>query len=1456
MLNKRHAYADVHAQNQDLLIQISKFKANLKNVEKGKSVNTKFDKAHVSKNLLCVTPLNKQVFQKKIVAPKIEKKHVLSKIVTLQTLPNKQQAVGTNENVIAPGMYKIGTSQLINTNKAKIVLSSTGLSATSSVRRSSNRDSSLKNSVVSNTKNSSKTVEVSDRINIKPDVASQNVALNKIVTNDEINNALIAKNVLCVSCAKNVLIPCHDNCLAKYKLNVRLKVRRALFTTPRSVKSRFKDYTLVVSKTRFSVRTVQSMSLDTTHVVSKATIVVVLDNSMMVIWKFLFAQQHDMYELEGDYLLTGAREYNLYTISILDMATSSPVCLMSKATLTKSWLWHRKDHLCSTCERGKSKKASHPPKLVSSSHSKLELLPMDLCGPMRVATINGKTYVLVIVDDYSRFTWQDHNNEDSPSTSSIIIEEHEAPPIVSSSDEQTAPISLIEADEFYQEDSAKLDGNTLLTPYDAPDLSKVESSTALDPSNMHEFHQVQPSTYIWIKAHSLKQVIGDPSKPLMTRNRIKTDHEVCMYALTVSIIEPKNIKEVMSDHSWIESMQDELHQFKRLDVWELVPQPDGKNIIAVKWLWKNKSDAENIVIRNKSRLVTKVYKQEEGIDFEESFALGARFEAVRMFIAFVTHKNITIFQMVVKTAFLNGPLKEEVYVCQPDGFIDPDFPDHGTVELYFFGTEYQLADLFTKALPKERFEYLVRHIVIIMSQQQRPADAHQDELCPPNKRYAFMDANKKVDLENLIVVGRISLLTYKSNNHDSLSQIHKADLDVPTTQSQLIESTQGMNGTTSTPSTPNPIIAEGESSAPRRSTMIRLRIPPRRSTRLTPPTLIPTTNEADYVVLQDTLQVSLVEQKSHEEHEATQNVEKVKEHLMAEEIEKLVKGSENVKENVEADSSPLRNDDNQIIPSTRLEPKSDKESPEVENIAKISQPVNVIEEEEESAKDEYELKQREKGKHVEEFRNTPSPAIIISLRIQSTLVSSDTEKLQELTKTDPTPSYSTPSSSSPKTTKLSTTNQLLSLFKSKLGRLILEREKSQADVAKMIADAIQQERKNLQTKFSSQINDAIANHIPSQVDSSVRSYIDNPQLQKDDVSVWLALNIKFERLQVATTPCLPFAVHLRDQDDPHDDAYPKGENSAKRQKTSKHEAFVLEESSIDQDYESEPGPLTSVSQELVDEISPTIKAKLCKVVDEMLRQQCTSGDEHQYHIDQMQNFFKSDIIDPKAHGQLLVNQDLLYLKKGNSGPENIVLSLHKFPAVIFPDNDIEERMFIWVDKCVRRFNPYARYGIVARRANRSIVSITELDYKNLNKNDIEDMYVLIVNHKVDDYAETGLFWSLLVFMSTVIWGRVHDFQLVYGIIFENSKKEKRVMRHQEVHKFCDATLKRVLERVKSYKNDVKYGYVTHNLIKEDVEYLQLFAEEIEEQLKYHDQMRRWEMYVNGRPLRSRRERPE
>nr|GFA57938.1 retrovirus-related Pol polyprotein from transposon TNT 1-94 [Tanacetum cinerariifolium] len=189
--------------------------------------------------------------------------------------------------------------------------------------------------------------------------------------------------------------------------------------------------------------------------------------------------------------------------------------------------------------------------------------------------------------------------------------------------------------------------------------------------------------------------------------------------------------------------QDEIYEFDRLQVWELVPQPDYAMIIALKWIYKVKLDEYSEVLKNKARLVAKGYRQKEGIDFEESFAPVVHIEAIRIFIANAASKNVTIYQMDVKTTYLNCELKEEVYVSQPEGFVDPDHPTHvyhlkkalyglkqdtrawydtlsrffldnkfskvenGVVEMFFMTMDYQLANIFTKALPRERFEFLL-----------------------------------------------------------------------------------------------------------------------------------------------------------------------------------------------------------------------------------------------------------------------------------------------------------------------------------------------------------------------------------------------------------------------------------------------------------------------------------------------------------------------------------------------------------------------------------------------------------------------------------------------------------------------------------------------------------------------------------------------------------------------------
>ncbi|GJW13636.1 hypothetical protein Tco_0017769, partial [Tanacetum coccineum] len=171
---------------------------------------------------------------------------------------------------------------------------------------------------------------------------------------------------------------------------------------------------------------------------------------------------------------------------------------------------------------------------------------------------------------------------------------------------------------------------------------------------------------------------------------------------------------------------------------------------------------------------------------------------------------------------------------------------------------------------------------------------------------------------------------------------------------------------------------------------------------------------------------------------------------------------------------------------------------------------------------------------------------------------------------------------------------------------------------------------------------------------------------------------------------------------------------------------------------------------------------------------------------------------------------------------------------IFNDDDIEERTSRWVNKCVKKFNPYARYGVEHwKNPHAKIFYIRKQKDPGKSK---EEIYS---NSKIVQHE-----------MFSIIYEPVH------GIIYKNSKKEKQVMSHSEIHKFCDATLNRVLEGLKSYNNNVKYRYVQKDLTKDETEYLKLFEEEIEERLKHRREMRRWEMYVNGRPLGSRRERHE
>nr|GEY21139.1 hypothetical protein [Tanacetum cinerariifolium] len=519
-------------------------------------------------------------------------------------------------------------------------------------------------------------------------------------------------------------------------------------------------------------------------------------------------------DLDGVDLLKGDRSINFYTINLYDMASASPYV---------SWL------VPLLLSRGKSKRASHPPKTVSNSKQRLHLLHMDLCGPMRVASINGKRYVLVIVDDYSRYTlvhflrtkdetpeeyfdsvgithetsaaktpqqngvierrnhtlveaartmlifshallflWAEaiatacytqncsiihrrfnktpyeliqgrnpdisylhvfwalcyskNDREDIDklgakgnigffigySANSVayrvynrrtkrIIETMNAPSIISPQRPSERDLDILFEPLHNEYPGGRPPETSRIIPV-APVLHNLQAPTASmsiqdsapSPTNSSNTpvssHNVDAPSQQHVQqqrnltpsptASAADNVLNAVFEGDLFVNPFVTPSIESLYLLLNIIMEPKSVKEALTDPAWIESMQEELHQFIRLDVWELVSSPNGIKPLTLKWLFKNKHDEENTVIRNKTRLVIQGYRQEEGIDFEESFAPVARMEAIRIFLAYAAYKGFTVYQMDVKTAFMHGSLKEDVYVCQPEGFIDVDHPSH------------------------------------------------------------------------------------------------------------------------------------------------------------------------------------------------------------------------------------------------------------------------------------------------------------------------------------------------------------------------------------------------------------------------------------------------------------------------------------------------------------------------------------------------------------------------------------------------------------------------------------------------------------------------------------------------------------------------------------------------------------------------------------------------------------
>ncbi|GJS93337.1 retrovirus-related pol polyprotein from transposon TNT 1-94 [Tanacetum coccineum] len=568
-------------------------------------------------------------------------------------------------------------------------------------------------------------------------------------------------------------------------------------------------------------------------------------------------RKHSCYvrDTDGVELIKGSRGSNLYTISVEDMMKSSPICLLSKASKNKSWLWHRclshlnfgtindlarkdlvrglprlkfeKDHLCSACQLGKSKKHTRKPKTKNTNLEVLNTLHMDLFPrtPQQNGIVERQNHTLVeaartmlIFSKAPMFLWAEavatacytqnqslihtlHNktpyelvhdkkpdltffrvfgalcyptndSEDlgklqptadigifvgyAPSRKGYRIYNKRTRRIMETIHvqfdeltEQMAPVQLSTGpaptfltpgqissglvpnpvpaapyvpptnkeleilfqpmfDEYLEPTrverpvfptlavsvlvtSASVAAESTLmedNPFPPVDNDPFVNVFALEPSSKASSSgdfSLAESPYVtqilhhlgkWSKDHPLDNIIGNPSRPVSTKKQLAIDALWCLYNFVLSKVEPKNFKSAITEDYWFQAMQDEIYEFDRLQVWELVPQLYCVMIIALKWIYKVKLDEYGDVLKNKAKLVAKGYRQEEGIDFEESFALVARIEAIRIFIANATSKNMTIYQIDVKTGFLNGEWQEEVYVSQPKGFVDPDHPTH------------------------------------------------------------------------------------------------------------------------------------------------------------------------------------------------------------------------------------------------------------------------------------------------------------------------------------------------------------------------------------------------------------------------------------------------------------------------------------------------------------------------------------------------------------------------------------------------------------------------------------------------------------------------------------------------------------------------------------------------------------------------------------------------------------
>ncbi|GJW20074.1 retrovirus-related pol polyprotein from transposon TNT 1-94 [Tanacetum coccineum] len=473
----------------------------------------------------------------------------------------------------------------------------------------------------------------------------------------------------------------------------------------------------------------KEMSLSKGFTKLKGLIIIcsLLVNFVMRIWKLLFGNLHHIRDFKGNDLLTGSRGSDLYSITLQDTSTPNPICLMAKASSSKAWLWHCclshlnfdtikllskydivtslpklkfvKDHLYYSCELGKAKRKSFKTKTTPSSKRHLQILHMDLCAPIRVESINGKKYVLVIIDDYSRYTWT-HFLRSKDKTPEVLIDFLKL--VQRGLQAQVRTVQTDKGMEFLNKTIhayfAKEGYSTMSRAYrvynkrtrfivetihvNFDELPLMVSDhvisdpatqcpkTALKQDSLSPGHQRQKNVPQVVKTSSAVTTADAPNQ------RQQQDTIPSTSTTFAADTTPLNIQTTLETTSQAPTQSPTVtatENFKQAESQEENAQVDEDEFINI-FSTPNRNE-ENTVIRNKARLVAKGYNQHEGIDFEESFAPVAWLEAIWLFVTFVARKSFPVYHMDVKIAFLDGPLKEELYINQLDGFVDPHHPD-------------------------------------------------------------------------------------------------------------------------------------------------------------------------------------------------------------------------------------------------------------------------------------------------------------------------------------------------------------------------------------------------------------------------------------------------------------------------------------------------------------------------------------------------------------------------------------------------------------------------------------------------------------------------------------------------------------------------------------------------------------------------------------------------------------